>query len=425
MSWQDAFRALKIRDFRIYWLGQWVSVTGTWMQTVAQGWLVYRLTDSPFALGLLSAARFGPSLLGSPLAGVLVDRLPRRRVVIGTQSLALVQAAALAVLTLSEAIQVWQVLTLALLQGVVDTVDMPARHSMQVDLVGLEDLQSAVSLNSSAFNAARLVGPALAGLVVAAVGEGWCFALNAFSYVAVLGSLAAVRPRSEEVFRGKSFAADLFEGLSHCWREPRVRAVLAAVAVTSGLGLSYATLLPVFARDILSAGAEGYGFLLGGAGAGAMVGALLAAARAELRGAGRAVALSQAALGMGLLALGLSRTLWLSVVWMVVVGLAVAIQLATTNVFLQTTAPVRLRGRVLAAYIWIFSGVAPLGGLGAGWMAEHLGAPTTAVASGLGCVLAAAVLGWVVPRLRRPVPAVAMTTRCDEGTFAPPGGGAV
>lgn len=413
-AWRHTFRALRHRSFLIYWLGQWVSVTGVWMQTLAQGWLVYRLTDSPLALGVLSAMRFGPSLVGTPLAGVLVDRFPRRRLVVATQLLAMAQAALLAALTLAGTVRVWQVLALALVQGVVDTVDMPARHAMQADLVGLEDLQSAVSLNSSAFNAGRMVGPALAGAVVALWGEGWCFAFNAVSYLAVLGSLLLVRLRSEDIFRGASFRLDLAEGLLYCWRERRVRAVLAAVAVTSGVGLSYATLLPVFARDVLASGSTGYGALLAGAGAGAMVGALAAAARGGVRGTGRTVAISQAFLGLGLAGLGLTRSLWLSVGWMVVVGLAVAMQLSMTNVYLQTTAPARLRGRVLAVYIWVFSGVAPVGGLAAGWVAERAGAPATAVAGGVLCAAAAWALARTVVRLRGTAP-VAATGEHPEG----------
>src|SRR5664279_4472982 len=250
-----AFRALRHRPFRIFWIGQWLSVNGTWMQTTAQAWLVYRLTDSPLVLGILSAVRFGPALVGSPIAGVLTDRLPRRLVVLSTQSLSLVQATLMAVLTLSGAVRVWQVLLLAFFQGIVDTLDTPARQTLQVDIVGVEDLQSAVSLNASAFNAARMVGPALAGVMVAAWGEGVCFAVNAFSYLAVLVALA------------------------------------------------------------------------------------------------------------------FTRTLAVASVWMVVIGLGVAIQLSTTNGFLQTTAPPHMRGRVVSLYIWLFSGLSPVGGFAAGWIA--------------------------------------------------------
>ena len=216
-----AFRALRHRPFRVYWIGQWLSVNGTWMQTTAQAWLVYRLTDSPLVLGVLSAVRFGPALVGSPIAGVLTDRLPRRLVVLSTQSLSLGQATLMAALTLSGTIRVWHVLLLAFFQGVVDTLDTPARQTLQVDIVGVEDLQSAVSLNASAFNAARMVGPALAGVLVAAWGEGVCFAVNAFSYLAVLVALLTIRtPRCAVPPRAR-LRAELAEGVRYAWGEQR------------------------------------------------------------------------------------------------------------------------------------------------------------------------------------------------------------
>ncbi|MEP0774259.1 MAG: MFS transporter, partial [Acidobacteriota bacterium] len=240
----STFRALRHRNFRLFWVGQWVSVTGTWMQTMAQSWLVYRLTDSPLALGLLSAARFGPSLVAAPLAGVMADRFPRRNLVLSAQALAMGQAGVLAALTLSGAVQVWHVLALALVQGMVEAVDMPARQALQLDLVGAEDLQSAVSLNSVAFNAARMVGPALAGVLVVVASEGVCFALNAASYLAVLVALVSIpaTPTQREVAVG--MRARLVEGLRFVWGEVQLRRILLAAGVTSLFGLSYVTLLP-------------------------------------------------------------------------------------------------------------------------------------------------------------------------------------
>ncbi len=267
---RHTFRALEHREYRVYWVGQAVSVTGTWMQTVAQSWLLYRLTDSPLALGFLAAARFGPSLFLSPVAGVLTDRFRRRTIVLLTQGASLVQATVLAGLTLAGAIEVWHILVLALGQGIVDTLDMPARQTLQVDLVGVEDLQSAVSLNSTAFNGARMVGPAVAGVLVAAYGEGVCFAVNAASYLAVLLALLALRLPAGATSTGGSIVTQLREGLAFAWREPGVRAALGAVSVTSALGLSYSTLLPVLARDVLGGGVQGYGLLLAGAGIGAI-----------------------------------------------------------------------------------------------------------------------------------------------------------
>jgi MFS family permease len=399
---KHVFRALRHRDFRVFWIGQWVSVTGTWMQTMALSWLVYRLTSSPQALGFLAAARFGPSLLGSPFAGVLADRVSKRSLVLATQTASLLQATTLAVLTLAGHIELWHILVLALVQGISDMVDMPARQTLQVDLVGVEDLQSAVSLNSTAFNAGRMLGPALAGLVVAQWGEGWCFAANAASYLAVLLALLTIRARPAVLVQRHPVLTELGEGVRWAWTEPTVRAILIGIAVTSAIGMSYSTLLPVLARDVLGAGARGYGLMLAGAGCGAIVGALLAAAR---RG-GRALTvtrLGQGSLGAGLIALGLAPALLLAVPVMVLVGMAVAVQLSTTNGFLQTTAPPALRGRVVSLYTWLFAGLAPLGALPAGALAERLGAPATAVGAGVLCLASALVLAAESRRRGRPL----------------------
>ena len=398
---RHTFRALRHRGFRVYWVGQWVSVNGSWMQTTAQAWLVYRLTDSPLVLGVLSAARFGPSLLGAPFAGVMTDRFPRRLLVLLTQSASLVQASLLAALTLSGAVRVWHVLALAFLQGIVDTLDMPARQTLQVDIVGIEDLQSAVSLNSSAFNAARMLGPALAGVLVAAYGEGVCFAVNAASYLAVLVALLMIRTPPAVLAPSGSMRSHLAEGLRYAWGDRQVRLILAGVAVTSAFGLSYMTLLPVFARDVLHAGATGFGVLMASAGLGAVFGALGAATRSGTRGTRLVMALGQGALGVGLVGLALTRHLATATGWLVFVGLGVAIQLSTTNGFLQTTAPDHLRGRVVSLYIWLFSGLSTIGGLAAGWVAEHAGAPWTAAGAGAVCVLSALLMGLEMPFLRR------------------------
>ncbi|MBZ5588421.1 MAG: MFS transporter [Acidobacteriia bacterium] len=398
---RHAFRALRHRHFRVFWIGQWLSVNGTWMQTTAQAWLVYRLTNSPLMLGVLSVVRFGPALVGAPIAGVLTDRLPRRLLVLATQSISLVQASLLATLTLAGVVRVWHVLVLALFQGVVDTLDTPARQTLQVDIVGVEDLQSAVSLNSSAFNAARMVGPALAGVLVAVWGEGVCFAVNAVSYLAVLIALLTIRiPSSPRPAKG-SLRDELAEGLSYAWGNRQIRLMLAAIAVTSGFGLSYTTLLPVFARDVLHGGVQGFGLLMSSGGLGAMVGALGAAARRGTRHTGMIIAVGQGALGIGLMALAGTRWLPLASAWMVMIGLGVAVQLSTTNGFLQTTAPPHMRGRVVSLYIWLFSGLSPIGGFVAGWVAEHAGAPWTAAGAGLACLVSAVLMGVEMSVLRR------------------------
>lgn len=396
-----AFRALRHSRFRVFWIGQGISVSGTWMQSVAQGWLVYRLTNSPLQLGILAVARFGPSLVGSPFAGAITDRFSRRTLVLATQTASLVQASVLAALTLSGAVRVWHVLVLAAFQGIVDTLDMPARQTLQVDLVGVEDLQSAVSLNSSMFNAARMLGPAVAGRLVASFGEGVCFAVNAVSYLAVLAALLMLRLPASPPARHTSLAREVHEGLQYAWRRPDVRAVLFAVVVTSALGLSYSTLLPVFARDVLHAGAPGYGLLLAGAGLGAIVGAIAAASLRSDSQAMVMIAVGQGALGIGLIGFSAARTMPLAIAGMVLIGLAVAIQLATTNGYLQTSSPPALRGRVVSLYIWLFVGLSPLGGLAAGWLAEHVGATSTAAIAGCLCTVSAALTGAKISPLMR------------------------
>jgi MFS family permease len=398
------FRALRSRDFSLFWAGQWISVTGTWMQSMALSWLMYRITSSPFALGLLVAARMGPSLVGAPFAGVVADHFQRRTVVILTQASSLVLATILGLLTLAGSIQVWHILLLSLFQGCVDTLDMTARQTFQMDIVGPEDLQSAVALNSAAFNAGRLVGPLMAGLVLHFRGEGsesWCFLFNSVSYLAVLISLFMIRTKPQ-IHRElpQSLLENIREGLRYVWRTGPVRERVLAIGITSTVGLSIYSLLPVFARDVLHSGSRGYSLLLAGGGVGAMIGALVAASGSKQSERSRVHAYSLLALGFGLAAMGITRTLGLSMLWLLIVGIAVGIQMARTNVFLQTTAPEHLRGRVVSIYIWVFSGLMPLGSLGAGWMAEHTNAAVTSITGGILCVLAG-----IVFLLRRRTPA--------------------
>lgn len=381
-SWRSAFRALQHRPFRRYWVGWAISVLGSWMQTVAQGWLVFRLTNSAQALGILTALRFGPSLFGLPLAGVLTDYVPRRKLLILTQTGGILQAALLACLTLAGTVQVWHVFALALFQGLVDTVDMPARQSFQVELVPVADLQSAVSLNSTVFNAGRLLGPALAGVVVAEVGEGWCFALNAVSFVPFLLAVIAVEEPPRTTTERLQVVPQLVEGVRFAWGEARIRRLLLAVLVTAVFGLAYSTLLPAFAGKVLGSDARGYGVLLAASGLGAMVGSLSVAAMGRRRGT---VVRAQLVLGVALTVLAGSRNLALASAALVAAGMAVAAQLATTNGFIQENSPGHLRARLISLYIWVFSGGAPVGGLIAGFVAERWGLPAAMALGGALC----------------------------------------
>ncbi len=393
-SLRKAFRAFRHRNFQLFWIGQGISVSGTWMQTTAQSWMVYRMTGSPLQLGLLTASKFGPALVIAPLAGLLADRFPRQRVLLCTQSASLLVATALAVLALSGHIQVWHIMTLALVQGCIDSMDMTVRQTFQMDLVGSEDLQSAISLNSAAFNSARMVGPPIAGLLIARIGEGPCFVLNAVSYLAVLASLFLIRTRPLQPRSGTLSLRDrIFTGMRYVWTTSSVRRVMVAVALTSAVALSAYTLTPALARDILNAGPQGYGRLLLGIGIGSILGSLTAAAASTSRNVSLVNALMLGGQGTILLGLGFSRSMPLAFCLLVVLGGLVAMQLSTCNTYLQTSSPPELRGRVVSIYVWIFQGLAPIGGFAAGWIAQQAGVPSAILGAGALCSLAGLVLG--------------------------------
>jgi len=397
------FRALVHADFRRYWIGQLVSVNGTWMQSAAQGWLLYRLTDQAVWLGALSLARFGPSLLLSPVAGVLADRWDRRRLVLGTQTVMMVLAGVLAALTLGALVTPHLVLMVAFLEGLTVTLDMPARQALQLDLVGASDLPSAVGLNSVAFNVARMVGPAMAGMVVAAASEGWCFAVNSVSFLGVLVALITITARPRSARSTRSLAAQLAEVAAFVRSDSRVAVTLAAVTVTAVLGLGYSSILPVVARDVLHGDARTYGWLLAAAGAGAVVGALQAAGRSSPRGARWVIARRQLALGVALLALAIGHSLAVDLGALALAGFAISGQLTTTNSYLQMTAPEHLRGRVLSIYVWLFAGSAPLSGLAFGALTDAVGVSPTVALGGTGCVLAGSglLVALLVQRRRK------------------------
>jgi MFS family permease len=281
-SFTEGFRALRHRDFRLYFGGQFVSLTGTWMQAVAQGWLMHRLTSSPMMLGLLAFTQFIPVLPLALHAGVIADRVPRRKLLLWTQSLQLLQAVLMALAVATNIVQPWMVIALALAYGIVNTFDLPARQSFVVDLTGKDDLPNGIALNSAAFNAARILGPAVAGVLVASVGEAGCFALNALSFVAVLVSLLLMRPAPvaapDPAQARASVSETLREGLKYAWATPTIRQLLVLLAICSGFGYQYTVLLPVYARDVLHAGAHEYGWMFSAFGAGSLVAALRSAA---------------------------------------------------------------------------------------------------------------------------------------------------
>lgn len=394
------WRALAHRNFVLFFTGHGISLCGTWMQSMAQAWLVYRLTGSPFMLGLVEFLARAPILLFGVLGGALADRWPRHRSMVVAQALLLVQAAALAALTLSGAITIGWILALSLLLGLISVVEVTVRQTFLTDLVPREDIPSAIGLNSSLFNLTRIVGPALAGLLVARVGEGWCFAINAASFVVVLGCLAAVRVTPAVPHDGNGTLGLLVEGLAYARATPHVRTLLAVAAVLSVAAMPFATLLPVFARTILGQGPDGLGLLMAATGTGALAAALRLARRGTLDGLGEAIARAVALFGLGLLGLAASTSLWLSMAALIVVGFGLVSSLAATNTLLQSLAPERLRGRVVSFYATVSLGLtifgSLLGGLGASWV----GAPATVAAGGATLLVTAWLLRRRLPLLR-------------------------
>jgi MFS family permease len=379
----DTFRALKHRNFRLFFIGQLLSLVGTWMQSLAQGWLVWRLTESTWLLGLLGFFQMAPVLLFGLAGGIVADRFPRHKIVLATQSAAAIQATVLAMLTLLGVITVPEIFLLAAILGLVNAFDMPGRQAFLVEMVGREDLGNAIALNSSVFNGARVVGPALAGLVVQVWGEGICFALNAFSFLAVLGGLVAMRvdspPRREA---GRGAWMGLKEGLAYAWGTRHVRSLLILVMVTSLFALSYSALLPAVVGGILKRDASGMGILMSSGGLGALLGALNIARRKGTHGLGRIAGLSAASFGALLVLLAASRSMEISVAVMFGMGYAMMSQLAATNTTLQAYVPERLRGRLMSLYTVAFIGMTPLGSVVLGKVAARFGTPAALYVGG-------------------------------------------
>jgi MFS family permease len=395
------FRALRNRNYRLLWTGQIVSLTGSWMQSVAQGWLVLRLTDSPLLLGLVGFCSYIPVLLFALAAGAAADRVPRRRALFWTHGVATAIALSLGLLTATGVVRVWHVALLALVQGTTAAFDIPVRQAFLQDLVGREDLQNAIALNSTAFNSARMIGPALAGVLLPWLGEASCFFLNAASYGAVIVGLVLIRGVRGPTGAAGSFTSAIRSGLAYAVRAPRVRALLALVVVASVFGLPYAVLMPVFARDVLETGARGLGLLMGASGLGATIGALYLAGRTSSRRSGRIVAGALAALGTSLVVLGVSRSFPVSLLAVGVAGGAVVAQMATSNTLLQLSTPAEMRGRIVSLYMLCFVGMAPFGSLLAGWVGDVLGVTWAVGAGGVACLVAAAVFATRIPALRR------------------------
>lgn len=396
------FRALKHRNYRLYASGQLISLIGTWMQTVAQSWLVYRLTDSAALLGLIGFASQIPVFLLAPIGGAFADHHNRHRILIVAQTVAMLQAAILAALTLSGLIEVWHVFVLAAILGLNNAFEIPTRQSFLVELVGKQDLFNAISLNSSMVNAARMIGPAVAGVLIAAVSEGFVFLINALSFVAVLAGLLMMRVQLRpHAPLPTSKLASIIAGFQYAWQTRPVRGLLLLLGLVSLMGMPYAVLMPIFADRILDAGPDGLGLLMGGSGIGALIGALTLASRSSVFGLGRWVAWASAAFGVWLILFSQSQIFWLSVAIMVAAGFAMMIVMSASNTLIQSMVPDELRGRVMAVYSMMFMGMAPMGALLAGILAESIGAPLTIMIGGTACLAGGSLFALALPKLRR------------------------
>ena len=385
-------RAFRHRNYRLFFAGQGTSLVGTWITRVATSWLVYRLTHSALLLGVVGFAGQLPTFLLAPFAGVLVDRWSRHRVLVVAQVLSMIQSALLAVFALTQTITVWHVLVLVAFQGLINAFDTPARQAFVVDMVeDRADLPNAIALNSSMVNAARLIGPSIAGVLIAAFGEGWCFTIDAVSYVAVIVSLlmmhVARKPRRTRTTR---VLEELGEGLRYAARHVEIRSVLMLLAVVSLVGMPYMVLMPIFASKVLHGGPHTLGALTAASGGGAIAAALWLAARKDVVGISRVVVLGGAVFGAGLIALGASRFVWLSLVLMLATGAGMMIQMAASNTLIQTRVEEDKRGRVMSFYTMAFFGMAPFGSLAAGVLADRMGAPNTVIAGGIATLLAVA-----------------------------------
>ena len=396
-------RALAHRDYRLFWLGQLVSRVGTWMQSVAQSWLVLELTGSPLKLGLISTLQFAPVLVFSFVGGVASDRMRKRRLIIATQVALMIQAALLALLAGSGHVEYWHVAILAAVYGVANSIDMPARQAYVVELTGKDDLMSAIALNSAVFNAARIVGPAVAGLLIATWGVATAFALNAISFIAVLVALLAMRTEGAPAARKPgSVLSDVAQGLRYATRTSHIALVLGLLLFVSLFALNFNVVVPLFARDVLAQGAHGFGFLMASLGAGAMLGALAVAGRQQ-RPSASAVITAAVAVSVGVLSLGFVRHFPVAVAVLVATGCAQIVFTSSVNTTIQLAVPDAMRGRMMSLYVLVFVGVTPFGAFLTGWLAEHFGVALACVVNGAAGLVTVAALSY----LRRHRPATA------------------
>jgi MFS family permease len=388
---KSIIRAFQYRNYRLFFTGQGISLIGTWMQRIAMSWLVFRLTDSTFLLGLVGFTSQFPTLILSPFAGVIADRVNRLRIMIVTQSLSMIQATILAILVISNRVEVWHIILLSIFLGMITAFDIPSRQSFIVEMVEKkEDLGNAIAMNSFMFNSARLIGPSVAGIIIAAVGDGICFLLNAVSYIAILAALFAMKVKpKEKVKSNKRIWQELKEGFTYTFGLPPIRNILILLGLVNFVGMPYTVLMPVFARDILGGGPHTLGFLMAGVGCGALFGALFLASRKDSRGLHKIIPIATTIFGVGLISFSISNIFVTSLMLISLCGFGMMVQMASSNTVLQTIIDDDKRGRVMSFYTMAFMGPAPFGSLLGGWTASNIGAPNTLKIGGIICILAA------------------------------------
>lgn len=395
--------AFRSRNYRLFFAGQGVSLIGTWMTQIATIWLVYSLSNSPFLLGLVGFTSQIPSFFLAPFGGVFVDRFSRQYILVGTQILAMIQSLILAVLALTGVIQIWHIIVLSLFQGLINAFDAPARQACVPELVERrEDLANAIAFNSTMFNGARLIGPAIGGLLIARVGTAYCFLIDGLSYIAVIASLLAMKIRPIKMsLPNISPLKSIQEGFEYAFNFAPIRALLLLSALVSFFGMQYTVLVPIFAEKILKGGAENLGFLMAASGVGALIGGIYLATRQTVVGLGKIIAIAPAILGVGLIGFALSRFLPLSMLTMLFVGFGTIMQIASGNTILQTIVDEDKRGRVMSIYTMAFLGTTPFGNLLGGALANHIGAPNTLVIDGIVCMFGAVFFFKQLPLLRK------------------------
>lgn len=395
--------ALRSRNYQLFFAGQGISLIGSWMTQVATVWLVYQLTNSPLMLGIVGFTSQIPSFFLAPFGGVLVDRWNTQKILVTTQIFAMIQSLALATLALTGMINIWQIIFLSLFQGVINALDAPARQTFVPEMVERRaDLASAIALNSSLVNGGRLIGPAIAGIVIARVGASYCFLIDGISYIAVIAALLAMRVKAKKIAaRTGNVLQRLKEGYIYAFNSPLIRSVLLLLALFSLMATPYITLIPIFATKVLGGDAHTLGFLTSASGIGALIGGIYLSTRKSVLGLGRIIAFAPALCGVGIIVFAVSRTLWLSMLMLLIVGLGSILQISSSNTVIQTIVEDDKRGRVMSLFTMSFLGIAPFGNLFAGIIADRIGAPYTLIIGAIFCILGSVLFAKYLPKIRQ------------------------